>query len=380
MALKNKKFFFELIKIFLISFIPIFVVYLPFFLKLNRFFFLTINQPGLGNIYKNWDGPSYVMIAKTVYNMKEIGKYLFSPLPHEYFTAHFPLYPLTFKLLAPWLDYFKSGLVINLIFGFLLNFLFYQIVKKYTKSPLFLTLVFTIFPARFWVVRTIIAPETMMLFLILLSLYSWEKKQYLLASFWAFLAVLTKIQALFLFPAYLGEMIENKLVKKEKITTSQFSILLIPSAFVFLSLFFYWRTGDFFAFLRAERTNQLYFYFPFSQFNSQAVWVGSGWLEDIVFYFLALALLTVSLLKSKKRAWFYFSLFYSFFLVFIPQRDITRFTYPLLPLFLIQFQPFFSSKAFKIAFFLTLPALYFYTINFLLTNQAPIADWSKLLH
>jgi len=380
MFLKNKKLFVELTKIFLITFLPIFFVYLPFLLKLNKFFFLTIKEPGFANILKNWDGPSYVMVAKTLYNMEEIGKSLFSPLPHEYFTAHFPLFPLLIRGLGLFLDYFKSGLLINMIFSFLLNILFYEIVKKYTKKPLFLTLVFTVFPARFWVTRSIIAPETLMLFLILLSFYFWQKKKYFLANLLGFLGVLTKIQAIFLFPAYLGEIMEKKIIKKEKIRIDCLWTLLIPSAFIFLSLFYYWRMGDFFAFLKAEKQNQLYFYLPFSQFNFQNTWGGSAWLEDIVFYFLGMVLLTVSLFKSKNRSWFYFSLFYSLFLVFIPQRDITRFSYPLLPFFLIQFEKFFTSKTFKIAFFLSLPALYFYTINFILVNQAPIADWSKLLH
>lgn len=380
MLLKNKKIFFEISKIFLITFLPIFFVYLPFLLKLNKFFFLTIKEPGFANILKNWDGPNYVMIAKTLYNMEEIGKSLFSPLPHEYFTSHFPLFPLLIRSLTFFLDYFKSGLVINLVFGFLLNLLFYNIAKDYSKKPLFLTFVFTVFPARFWVTRTIIAPESLMLFLMLFSFCLWEKKKYFFASLLGFLGVLTKIQALFLFPAYLGEVIEKKVLKKEKIKINYVWTLLIPSAFIFLSLFYYWRMGDSFAFLKAERQNQLYFYFPFSQFNYQGVWVGTSWLEDIVFYFLGTSLLIVALLKSKNRSWFYFSLFYSLFLVFIPQRDITRFSYPMLPFFLIQFEKFFSSRTFKIAFFLSLPALYFYTINFILANQAPIADWSKLLH
>jgi hypothetical protein len=371
---------YTLLIIFLITFLPIFFVYLPFLLKLNKFFFLTIKEPGFANILKNWDGPSYVMVAKTLYNMEEIGKLLFSPLPHEYFTSHFPLFPLLIRGLTFFLDYFKSGLLINLVFGYLLNLLFYKIIKKYTQKPLFLTFVFTIFPARFWVVRNIIAPENIMLFLILLSFYLWDKKKYFLSSFLGFLGVLTKIQALFLFPAYLGEIIEKKFVKKEKMTKSCMWIFLIPLAFMLLSFFYHWKVGNFFIFLKAEGQNKLSFSFPFSQFNYQNTWGGTGWLEDVVLYFVAMFLLTISLAKNRNRSWFYFSLFYTIFLVFIPQRDITRFTYPLLPFFLIQFEKFLTSKTFKIAFFLSLPALYFYTINFILVNQAPIADWSKLLH
>ena len=46
---------------------------------------------------------------------------------------------------------------------------------------------------------------------------------------------------------------------------------------------------------------------------------------------------------------------------------------------LIAFAPFLEKKEFKIAFLIVLPAIYFYTLNFILHNTAPIADWSPYL-
>ena len=366
-----------LVKIATISFLPVFFVWLPFILNFDQFFFLKIKEGGFQNILRNWDGPSYVVISKSLYNLSIIDKIKFiSTLPSSYFFAHFPLFPLLIRSLTFFLDYFKSGLIINLIFGFFLNYLFYKIIKNRTQRPLFLTFAFTIFPGRFWVIRSIIAPETLMIFLILLSFYLWQKKKYFLSSLVGFFGVLTKIQALFLFTAYLGEIIERIFFKKEKTKINYLWILLIPFSFIFLSFFYYLKTGDFFIFLKAERQNKLYFSLPFSQFNYQNPWGGTGWLEDVVFYFLGMFLLTVSLIKTKNRSWFYFSLFYTLFLIFIPQRDITRFSYPLLPFFYFHFNKFFENKFFRIAFFFSLPVLYFYTLNFMLANQAPIADWS----
>ncbi|MGB9883374.1 MAG: hypothetical protein ACPLRN_02560, partial [Microgenomates group bacterium] len=251
--------------------------------------------------------------------------------------------------------------------------------KNKTKSPLFLTFIFSIFPARFWITRSIIAPETLMNFLILFSLILFERKKYFFSSIFGALAVLSKIQALFLFPAYFFSFIENRFKGKNRIPISSLWIFLIPLSLIFLFGFYYLKTGDFFIFLKAQKENNLYFYFPFSQFNYQGAWAGTGWLEDIVFYFLGIFLLTASLFQSKNRSFFFFSLFYSLFLIFIPQRDVIRFTYPLLPLFYFQFGHFFEKTTFKIAFFLLLPALYFYSLNFILVNQAPIADWGRLM-
>jgi Gpi18-like mannosyltransferase len=318
------------------------------------------------------------MISKTWYDLAEIGRRLFIPIDVRYYAAHFPLFPFLI-----WLGSFLSsgpyaGLLLTLFFDLALNVLFYILARKYTRHPLFLTFVFTVFPPRYLVTRSIIAPETLMVFLMLFSLYLWEKKQYYLSSLFGFFGVLTKIQALFLFPAYLFDLIEKRIKQKGLFRKEQLFMFLIPLAFIFLSLFYYFRLGDFFAFLRAEKGNNLYVYFPFSQFNAQNVWAGA-WIEDVVFYFIAMFTLTVSLWKGKQRSWFYFALFYTLFLVFIPQRDITRFAYPLLPLFLFNFQSFITSKVFKVALFVCLPAIYFYTINFMLVNQAPIADWSLLL-
>lgn len=370
-----------LLKIFLISFLPVLLIWLPFLLHLENLFFLKIKEGGMQNILKNWDGPSYVLLAKSFYNIDVIDSLKFvSSLPNTYFFAHFPLYPFLIKILNFFINnLFYSGLLVNLIFGFFLNLLFYYFIKNKTRYPLFLTFLFTIFPPRFWITRAIIAPEALMNFLILFSLILFERKKYFISSVLGSLAVLTKVQSLFLFPAYLLVFFERLVNKKEKVIKSWFWIFLIPSSLFFLFFFYYLKIGDFLIFLKAQKDNNLYFYFPFSQFNYQGTWAGTGWLEDIIFYFLGMVLLIVSLYNLKERSFFYFSLFYSLFLFFIPQRDVTRFTYPLLPLFYWRFSNLFGNKIFKLAIFLILPALYFYSLNFILVNQAPISDWTNLI-
>ncbi len=368
----------ELFWICAITFLPVLLIYLPFLLKLKQFLFLTIREPGFANILKNWDGPHYLMISRTWYDLQEIGRRLFIPIDVRYYAAHFPLFPFLIWLGSFFVSGPYAGLLLTLFFDLLLNVLFYFLAKQYTKHPLFLTFVFTIFPPRYLVTRSIIAPETLMVFTMLLSLYLWEKKQYFMSSIFGFLGVLTKIQALFLFPAYLFAILEKKIKTKNPINRQSLWLFLIPFAFILLSVFYFFRLGDFFAFLHAEKGNNLYVYFPFSQFNAQNVWAGA-WVEDVVFYFLAMFVLTVTLWKKKEKSWFYFALVYTVFLIFIPQRDVTRFAFPLLPFFLFTFESFFTSKLFKWALIFLLPAIYFYTINFMLVNQAPIADWSLLL-
>lgn len=369
----------ELLNITLLTFIPIFLVYLPFILKLDQFFFLKIQEPGFFNIIKNWDGVSYITVAKTFYNLDAVKQYLLSGLDPLYYTAHFPLYPLFIKLVSPIFGWLYSGLVLNLLFGLVLNILFYSQARKITKHAMLLTLIFTILPPRFFVTRVIIAPETLIVLLMFSSLLLWEKKKYFSSNVTAALSVLTKIQGLFLFPAYFAASIEKKFKGKFTITRDLFYIWLIPLSFVALSFLYLYRVGDFFAFFHAEQGNELAVAFPFAQFNFYNPWAKTAWLEDIVFYIIAMIVLVSSLYKGRKRSWFYFALFYTAFLIFIPQRDITRFAMPLAPIFFLQFHTFFTSKVFQRAFIFFLPALYFYVINFLLFNQAPVADWTPFL-
>lgn len=368
----------EIIQLLLISLVPVLLLWLPFMLKLTQIWYLPVEQPGMFNIIRNWDGPNYIVVAKTFYDLKEVGKYFILDYAAIYYAAHLPLYPLFITLFSPIFGWLYSGVVVNVIFGVLLNILFYVMARRYTKSPMLLTFVFMVFPARFLLLRGIIAPETVLVFFTLLSFYFWNKDKVLYTALAASLAFLTKVQVLFLFPAFALAALE-KWRETKKFNMQYLWLLLIPLTVLGLCVFYYVRVGDFFAFLNAQKGNQLSMGLPFMQFNYSNPWVSTGWVEDIVFYVFGMFILIFALKDSKHRAWFYFTIFYSLFLLCIPQRDINRLTYPLLPIFLIQFEKFFTSKVFKWALICTLPAVYFYTINLLLTNQAPVADWTNFI-
>lgn len=377
---------YEWLTVIMISVVPVFFVYVPFLLGWEKLLFLNIENPGFFNIIRNWDGPNYIVVGKTMYDTAEIPKYLINNLSLEYYTAHLPLYPILMFLVAPLVGWLYSGVLVTLIFGVLLNILFYSIAKKYTKYPLFLTFIFTVFPGRYFIVRSIIAPETLLVFCTLLSIWLFDEKKYWRASLAGLFAVLTKIQCLFIFPAFAAVFLERWIQKKGKQWQlvpqwhwHYLSILLIPTGVLVLFGFYYVQTGDFFAFLNAQKDNQLFFTFPYAHFNAENPWALTGWLEDVVLYFFAMFVLVASLAFSKQRSWFYFALFYTVFLVLIPQRDITRFSMPLAPIFFLHFQEFFTSRTVRIALICILPAIYFYAINFMLNNQAPISDWTPFL-
>ena len=145
---------------------------------------------GLLTIYKQYDGPLYIVPAKTFYKPLAIEKLgLEMPLSNNYFAAHLPLYPILIRtvrelyLLTGFrvngLEYLKSMVGVNLLATIGLVLFFYFLLKKFklTKNPLVLAAVLLFLP-RFLVVRTVGAPESLFLLMILLSLFFLKRKSF----------------------------------------------------------------------------------------------------------------------------------------------------------------------------------------------------------
>ncbi|PJA55822.1 hypothetical protein CO165_01535, partial [Candidatus Roizmanbacteria bacterium CG_4_9_14_3_um_filter_33_18] len=119
--------------------------------------------------------------------------------------------------------------------------------------------------------------------------------------------------------------------------------------------------------------------FPFAVFNFQKNWVGTAWLEEIIFYYFMYGLAIINLKDSKYRSFFYFGLVFFTATLFVQHRDISRYALPLWPLALITFENFFTSKKFLIIFIILLPAIFLFAWNFLNYNVMPISDWAPFL-
>ncbi len=65
--------------------------------------------------------------------------------------------------------------------------------------------------------------------------------------------------------------------------------------------------------------------------------------------------------------------------IFVAHRDISRYLAPIYPFMLIAYKRFLIKPVFKYAFYLILPAILLYTINFLIGNVAPITNWAPYL-
>lgn len=355
-----------------------FIAWLPFLFRVSPWFGLRIDNPDMGYIYRQFDGLLYVVVAKTAYVPEAIRNLgLEIVLPERYFAAHLPLYPLLIRIFSVMFGYIKSMIVVNILATIFLAWFFYFVLVRLsiTKHPLLLSIVF-LFLARFVVVRVVGAPESLFMLLVLVSLYSFEKKQYLLAGVAGFCAVLVKSPGMLLFGAY-GLTIIESWWKNRRISLEWAWLALIPAAFGVLCLIYAKQYGDFFAYFHSG--DNIHLVFPFSAFNFREVWVGTAWLEDIIFYFFLYGYAVIRLFKSPYRSFFYFSLVFFIAVINVQHRDIARYSLPIWPLACIAFEQFFTSRKFLLIALILLPAIMLYTWNMLSFNVMPVSNWKPFL-
>ncbi len=336
-------------------------------------------------IYSHYDGPWYVVAAKTFYDPQKISALkLETGLPDKYFAANLPLYPALIRVFEQVggrflgsLPYMKSMVAVNLLATMALaGFFYWFLVRlKLAKNPLLLVGIFLFLP-RFLVIRSVGAPESLFILLILLSLYFFEKSSYWLAGIFGGLATMTKTPGILLFAAY-GLVIVERALREKKTDWRWLGIALIPVGLLGVFGLYGLRYGDFFAYFHSG--DNIHLVFPYAVFDFTKPWVGTAWLEDVLFYFFLYGLTVIYLKTSKYRSFFYFSLTFFVATIFIQHRDISRYSLPLWPLAVIAFEKFFTSKKFLIVFLILLPAIYLYARNFLAFNVMPIADWKPFL-
>lgn len=267
---------------------------------------------------------------------------------------------------------------ISVLFSILLGMFFYKVARRLnlTRHPITLTALFLFLP-RFLVVRSIGAPETLFLFLVLHSLYFFERRNYLWAGVFGGLATMTKTPGVLLAAAYFLVFAE-RYVKTKKIPWAGLpALLLVPLGLLGVFLIYLRQYGDFFAYFKSG--DNIHLVAPFSVFNFQKIWVGTAWLDDVVFYFFLYGLTVLTLFRSKYRSFFYFSLTFFISVLFVQHRDIARYSLPLWPLAVIAFEKFFTSRKFLTIFIILLPGFFMYAWNFLVHNILPISNWAPYL-
>ena len=373
-----------------LALIPTFLVWLPFALRLRSFWSIPLPQAGMATIVANYDGPLFLIVAKTLYNQELIQALFQFPLPTEYYAAHFPLFPLLINAFAVIFGHVYSMLFVTLASSVLALYFFRKYATDFidNKNANWLTLVFALLPARWLVVRSVGSAEPLFVAAIIASIYFFKKKKYLLAGLWGAAAQLTKSPAILLFVAYLFAILVpnfkvfattklSKWFEKLKLK-SYYPLLLIPVSLVALFVFYAYRMGDFLAYFNSGDNIHLFFP-PFQIFNYSAPWVGTFWLEEVVLVYLIAAFGLTKLAKKgmTAEAWFVGVFFAS--IIFVSHRDVIRYALPVVPFLIAAYSNSLVKKEFKIVMAIIFIPIYLFSLAYISQNVMPISNWAPFL-
>ncbi len=346
-----------------------FLVWLPHYLAVSNFLGLDFSN-GFNTIYRNFDGVEYITIAKTWYQSADI-----------YYASHFPGYPIFIWLLAPIFGYLKAMLFVSMLFTILSAWAFYFLVKdfKLTDHPLLLSIIFLVLPARWLIVRSVGTSETIFIFFVITSIYFFmkglEKRQFIwLAAVAGAMAQLSRPPGDLLTLAYFAFILwQGYSQKNVRYMLSFWPLVLMPLTLLGIFYWFGIAYNDFWAYFHSGDNIHLA-PLPFAVFNKSQFWVGSIWLEDVIYIFLLGFLSIGILIKRRLYPMAFFSLIYLTASIFVAHRDMSRYTYPIAPFAIIAFEKVLTSREFKWALIILSLAIYTYSQNFILANTAPIPN------
>lgn len=175
-----------------------------------------------------------------------------------------------------------------------------------------------------------------------------------------------------------SEKLSIKNILKNFDILKTFPVFLIPLSLLLVFSIFYFRTGDFWAYFHSGDNIHLGFP-PFQIFNYSSAWVGTSWLEEILFIYAAGAIGIIKLIKMKENLAATFTSVFYFFILFVSHRDLLRYFLPIVPFILLAFGEQISKKSYRPVFFLILLPVYLFALSFISQNIMPISNWAPFL-
>ncbi len=379
----------KILFIILVSLLPTILLWVPFFLRLEKFWGIPLSKNGMATIVANYDGPLFLVVAKTLYDKELIMANFPFNLPAEYYPAHFPLFPLLIRLFSPLVGYPYSMLAVTVFSSILAIYFFQKLISDYIDkhSLTWATFVFAIFPARWLIVRSVGSAEPLFLATTIASIYYFNKKNYLLAGIFGALSTITKSPGILLFFAFLFSYLFTKFKNithspHEKLKVFEIKeflpILLIPLSLLGVFYFYKLRVNDFFAYFHSGDNIHLFFP-PFKIFDYSQTWVGTFWLEEIILIYLFNLAGLIRLIKQKQYTFAFFTAIFFISTIFVSHRDLLRYSLPMIPFLYIAFSEIIVKREFKIIILFLLIPIYLFSLAFISQNVMPIPDWSPLL-
>ena len=137
------------------------LVYIPLYENQDGYLRIAFSGLSLDNIYRYWDGPLYMVVAKTFYNVGSPEINAFADLAPGYYAAHFPGYPATIRLFAFVFGYANGMIAATMAATSLSLWVLYLLLKDLGlgDKALWLGLVFVFLPPRWLIYHSVGAAE-----------------------------------------------------------------------------------------------------------------------------------------------------------------------------------------------------------------------------
>jgi hypothetical protein len=338
---------------------------------LNVLATLAVYIPYLGSmdvIYRYWDGPLYMYVAKTLYSIPAVTPF---NLPDYYYACHLALYPLLIRAFS-FAGYDVSMVFVTIAASTVATVLFYQLLRefKYSVNPFWASVVFIFFPSRWLLYHSVGATEPLFIMLIIASLYCYKKDRYFLSFTLAGLASITKIFGILMFGSYLLLLLYEKKYR-------YLPYLAIIPAFIAANFLVYQFTyNDFFAYFKWNGSYMKTT--PFMEFWEPAAKGDTNEAELFMGFYIIYIVGALRLWKHPALA--SFSLVYLGFMAFVQHPDVSRYLLPVAPFALIvAFDDIISRKEFMLVFPLIVIFGYMYCWGIIPTNLAGTDTYANLI-
>jgi len=305
---------------------------------------LLVYLPFLGDmttVYRFWDGPNYLTVARTLYDVRPDNPLLAYVYRPTYFLTHLPVYPLCVRALSS-IGYEPALLLVSVLASIAAVLLFYRLARDAWKvpSPEFLSLVFLFLPPRWLLYRTTGATEALAIALTLASLWWFEKARYGRASLAAAVAAVTRISGLMIAPAYAVVLLRQRRWR------SLPWLAVIPAGLFGYFVFCAVRFGNFFAYL-APHGEKLAAFRPFGFLPTL---FQKGLYHQVEFHILLFLVYAVgtSRLWGRFPVLFWYCVFELALLVCVSTEDWSRYFLAMAPFALIVgFRDLIDTRAFR---------------------------------
>ncbi len=346
------------------SYRPFWLVLISTLSSIGLYVPLYLKDPTL--LFRHWDGPNYLYVAKTLYQIPLDHPFVSYKTTQAYFACHLPLYPLLIRLFAYVLDYPAAMLCVTLLSSGLATYLFYLLIKESeaVSQPFWSAVLFLFLPVRWLTYHSLGATEPLFLVLVFGSMLCWRRQKYAWAFALVGLSSVTRIVGVLVGVAYLCTAIQQKRWK----AIPWMAIMPVPLLLTFA--FYAYQFGDFWAYFSWNA--KLLDPKPLKVFLAYASTNNPHHAELYLMMYVIYGA-GVWMLRRWPLFFWYGAVFWVFNL-FVFHEDLSRYYLPITPFVLIiAYDKVLSHRALQIMFPFLLFGVYAYSLP--LIEQNALVDW-----